>query len=196
MKCGAYTLFCHVSCRSLSAKETLIIGLSSRKWPVKIRHPLQVCYPVLISVCVALLQWDTNHPWSRYTFELAQTLLFHGMCSQLQFAKFSFLDGLCRTNLLLVDLLLNCLVLSLLLFFSSIPPFMRSTLFALLVSVRSLSLLYPSHIHLILPINLPPTDFPQHMYAYSAIFCDQNVFRISQGAFQKWSSPSSDRASY
>jgi len=60
---------------------------------------------------------------------------------------------------------------SLLLFFSSIPPFMRSSpsLLALLVSTRSLSLLYdPIHLHLILPINLPPTDLPQHIYAYSA----------------------------
>jgi len=118
----------------------------------------------------------------------SRTSLF-GRASVLDSSRFS----------LCVALLLNCLVLSLFCVFSSIPPFMRSStsLLALLVSVRSLSLLYdPSHIHLILPINLPPTDFPQHIYAYSAIFCDQNVFRISQGAFQKWSSPSSDRASY
>jgi len=34
------------SCRSLSAQEPLIIGLFRRKWPIKIRHPMDLRHPV------------------------------------------------------------------------------------------------------------------------------------------------------
>jgi len=33
-----------LSCRSLSAKEPLIIGLFCGKWPIKIRHPITLCH--------------------------------------------------------------------------------------------------------------------------------------------------------
>jgi len=35
-----------LSCRSLSAKEPLIIGLFCRKEPTKIRHPTYLCHPI------------------------------------------------------------------------------------------------------------------------------------------------------
>jgi len=44
----------HRSCRSLSAKEPLIIGLFCGKWPVKIRHPTHLRHPVphvILLVC-------------------------------------------------------------------------------------------------------------------------------------------------
>ena len=37
---------CLIRCRSLFAKEPLIIGLFCGKWPVKIRHPMGLCHPV------------------------------------------------------------------------------------------------------------------------------------------------------
>jgi len=35
-----------VRCGSLSAKETLIIGLFGGKWPIKIRHSMHLDHPV------------------------------------------------------------------------------------------------------------------------------------------------------
>jgi len=35
-----------LSCRSLSAKEPLIIGLFCGKWPIKVRHPMGLRHPV------------------------------------------------------------------------------------------------------------------------------------------------------
>jgi len=36
-----------ISCRSLSAKEPLIMGLFCGKRPIKIRQPMGLCHPVL-----------------------------------------------------------------------------------------------------------------------------------------------------
>ena len=36
-----------VSCWSLSAKEPLITGLFCGRWPIKIRHPMVLCYPAV-----------------------------------------------------------------------------------------------------------------------------------------------------
>jgi len=41
---------CTPSCRSLSAKEPLIIELLRRKWPKKIRHTMRLGHPV-VSIC-------------------------------------------------------------------------------------------------------------------------------------------------
>ena len=47
-------------CRSLSAKEPLIIGLFWGKWPVKTRHPTRLCHSVFLHVCC-------NHPCMHHT---------------------------------------------------------------------------------------------------------------------------------
>jgi len=49
---GCWFIVNAVSCRSLSVKEPLIIGLFSRKWHVKIRHPVRLGHVVReSSVC-------------------------------------------------------------------------------------------------------------------------------------------------
>ena len=40
---------CAWSCRSFRGKEPLIIGLFCEKWPIKIRHPMGLCQPVVAS---------------------------------------------------------------------------------------------------------------------------------------------------
>jgi len=39
-----------LSCRSFSAKEPLIIGLFCGKWPIKIRHPMDLGHPVAMQL--------------------------------------------------------------------------------------------------------------------------------------------------
>jgi len=50
----------YASCRSLSAKEPLIIGLFCGKWPMNIRHLMHLRYPFLASHMSALYEKASN----------------------------------------------------------------------------------------------------------------------------------------
>jgi len=63
-----------LSCRSFFAKETPIIGLFCRKWPMKIRHPMDLSHPV-IDFAYALFEWlcRTNMS-SKHESDLAESV--------------------------------------------------------------------------------------------------------------------------
>jgi len=72
-----------LSCRSLSLKEPLIIGLYCGKWPIKIRHPMGLCNPV--------------STWIRFSNRVAQTNMMQLSCKSLS-ANYPLILGLFAEN--------------------------------------------------------------------------------------------------
>ena len=57
-----------LNCRSLFAKEPLIIGLFCGKWPMKMRHPMTLRHSVLVMCCdVLLVPQETNNTLQHIT---------------------------------------------------------------------------------------------------------------------------------
>jgi len=62
-----------VTCRSLSAKEPIIIGLFCGKWPIKIRYPMGLGDLVAVDTCLLLSKCSLYiyHVWcDTYEYEL------------------------------------------------------------------------------------------------------------------------------